>query len=312
MQINKKITVFASIIAVLLYSSCTKILDDELPEKDPKLVINGIINPDSILKINISKTFHIFEDESSNNLPFVEGAATKLYQDGQFLFNLEENENGYYTKPGFFPSLNHSYKFEVEKSGYDAVQAETTIPTPVAIHSFDTLIIIENDEFYSNMEFKCILKYLDPQGVANYYRLDCYQSYINEEGEEVKNRQYIYVDEIDDYLFDKSYDYLLWSDLLSDGKEVNIKFGIYFDFYYYDYNNPDTTTITYSIMLNSISEDFYKYDKSRSLFYESGGSENPFSEPVLIYSNVINGYGVFGGYSSDTVSFQYTYNIQNQ
>ncbi|MCK4677562.1 MAG: DUF4249 family protein, partial [Bacteroidales bacterium] len=186
------------------------------------------------------------------------------------------------------------------------------IPTPVAIHSFDTLIVIENDEFYSNMEFKGILKYFDPPGVANYYRLDCYQSYINEEGQEVKNRQYIYVDEIDDYLFDKSYDYLLWSDLLSDGKEVNIKFRIYFDFYYYDYNNPDTTTVTYSIMLNSISEDFYKYDKSRSLFYESGGSENPFSEPVLIYSNVINGYGVFGGYSSDTVSFQYTYNAQNQ
>ncbi|MCD4694814.1 MAG: DUF4249 domain-containing protein [Bacteroidales bacterium] len=316
---DKNLVVFAGIIAILISSSCTKILDDELPEKDPKLVINGVISPDSILKINVSKTFHIFENESSNNPPFVYGATTKFYQDGQFLFNLEENENGYYTKPGFYPSLNRSYKIKVEKPGFDAIYSETTIPTPVNILSFDTLIEIENYEDFYDLDILLLLKYQDPLGVENFYRLDCFQSYIDANGQEVKYKQYITVDDNDEYLFDKSNDYLLWSDLLSDGKEVSIKFRIYMNFYGVQmigengsYNYGDSTVITYSILLNSISEDFYKYDKTRSLFFESGGSDNPFAEPVLIYSNIINGYGVFGGYSSDIVSFQYNFQGEYQ
>ncbi len=299
--------VVLSILSVLIFSSCTKILDDELPQSEPKLVINAAINPDSVFNLNLSKTVHVFENESSNNLPFVFGATTRIYEDGQFLFNLEESENGYYSKPGFYPNLNSTYKVEVEKAGYNPVHAETYIPNPIAINSIDTLLVFNNEGYYSWVELQCILKYNDPPGVDNYYRLDCYYILVDEQGQEFMYRQYVSVDESDEYLFDKSYEYLLWNDLLSDGNEVNIRFNIYPDYYI-----PDSSNITYLIMLHSVSEDFYKYDKSRSLYFETGGSDNPFSEPVIIYSNIVNGFGVFGGYSSDTVSFQYQFDLQNK
>lgn len=308
-----KLIFIASILIVLLNASCTKILNDELPVQDPKLVVNGILCPDSILKINLSKTVSIFENESSTNLPYIHGAIAGFFQDGAFLFNLEEADNGYYSKPGFYPSLNHSYQVEVSKSGYNTVNAETTIPSPVVIQRIDTTITTENGEFYSNKIIECILKYKDTPGVENFYRLDCYVSYAGFDKQDIKYRQYIFVNENEAYLFDKSNDYLLWSDLLTDGNLVNLKFSIYLDYFYDNFkSNLNSTEITYTLILNSVSKEYYQYDKTRSIFYESGGSDNPFSEPVLIYTNIQNGYGIFGGSSSDSISFQYVLNKQNQ
>ena len=313
MNIKKKQIAFVGVFVVLVFASCTKTIDDQLPENEPKLVINGLINPDSVLMVNISKTVHVFENESSNNLPFIQGATTKFYRDGEFLFNLEEGDNGYYSKPGYFPSLNHNYKIEIEKTGYPAIYAETIIPAPVLIESLDTTIVSwDGDEdyeggLYYKESIHCELIYHDPSGPGNYYRLDCYLHYFYE-NDEYLARQYIYVDENDEYLFDKTYGYLLWTDQLTDGNEVTIKFNFHPDGYYSDGGNPDnSSSATYLLVLNSVSEDFYKYDKTRSLYFDTGGSNDPFSEPVLIYTNVTDGFGVFGGYSNDTVSFQYTY-----
>ena len=310
MEINKKQIAFIAVLAVLVITSCTKTLDDELPENKPKLVINGLINSDSVLSVNISKTVHVFENENNNNPPFIHNAVTRFYEDGQFLFNLIEGENGYYSKPGYFPSINHSYKIEVEKTGYPTISAETNIPVPVLIKSLDTTINLGNggDGYYYGEEIKFELKYQDPSGPGNHYRLDCYLHYIDENNEYL-SRQYIYVNENDEYLFDKTYGYLLWTDQLTDGNEVTIKFNFYSNAYSFEGENPNnSSSATYLFVLNSVSEDFYRYDKTRSLFFDTGGSSNPFSEPVLIYSNITDGFGIFGGFSTDTISFQYSYN----
>jgi hypothetical protein len=296
------------LLTVLLFSSCTKVLNDELPENKPKLVVNGFINTDSTLKVNISKTVHVFANENTNNLPFIAGATTKFYENGVLLFSLQEDENGYYTKPGFYPSQGRIYKIEVEKEGYPSVNAETDIPSPVSIQSFDTTLVSDNENgggYFYGEEIRCKLKYIDPAGTTNYYRLDCYLHYEDEEGNEYLNRQYVYVNENDEHLFDKVYGYLLWTDLLTQGGETEINFKIYPDGYYDEGNPNNSVSISYIVMLSSVSEDYYKYDKTRSIFYETGGSADPFSEPVLIHTNIKDGFGIFGGISNDTVSFQY-------
>ena len=51
------------------------------------------------------------------------------------------------------------------------------------------------------------------------------------------------------------------------------------------------------IRLNSISESYYKYLKSRQNHYET--MEDPFAVPVIVFTNVEGGTGFLGGYSSD-------------
>jgi hypothetical protein len=48
------------------------------------------------------------------------------------------------------------------------------------------------------------------------------------------------------------------------------------------------------VEFNSITADDYKYKKSYAAYQEA--RDNPFAEPVLIYTNVKNGYGIFSTY----------------
>ncbi len=303
---------FAVFLTALFTSSCIKNINDDIPKTEPKLVINGIINPDSIFKVNISKTVHVFENETQQNLPFIQGAVVKVFKDGEFLFNLDEGNNGYYLKSGFYPSRAHIYKVEVEKAGYTTISAETGLPDFIPVNDFDTTIRITTDYGYPETVIDCKLQYHDPAGVENYYRLDCFVSYTDNDGVTFVERQYVYVDDANSHLYDKDYSYLLWSDVLNDGNDVTVDFNTYV-YFYPDENsgmNSDSVELTYTVFLSTMSEDYYKYDKTRSLYYENGGSSDPFTEPVLIYTNVDNGYGIFGGAGSDTISFKYLYEIQ--
>ena len=52
-----------------------------------------------------------------------------------------------------------------------------------------------------------------------------------------------------------------------------------------------------------ISETYYEYLKTARLHDET--RENPFAEPLNVYGNVENGYGIFAGYSSRTFEFDH-------
>jgi hypothetical protein len=80
--------------------------------------------------------------------------------------------------------------------------------------------------------------------------------------------------------------------------------------YFYSIKADGFTAIKKMVYLKSLEEDYYQYEKSKHLYYENGDGDDPFTEPVLIYSNVENGLGVFGGFSSDTTSFNYFIDYQ--
>jgi hypothetical protein len=57
--------------------------------------------------------------------------------------------------------------------------------------------------------------------------------------------------------------------------------------------------------LYSITEEYYKYIQTLNQYSKS--YDNPLSDPVLVYSNVTSGYGIFAGaaLSSDSLVFTY-------
>jgi hypothetical protein len=103
-------------------------------------------------------------------------------------------------------------------------------------------------------------------------------------------------------LFDNSYGSLLWSDKYTDGKDIEIRFVYYYSYNYKKGIVANSDFIRFTFFLQSINQDYYTYLKSLNMYYESGGSEDPFSEPVVIFSNIENGYGIFGAYDTDTVT----------
>lgn len=49
------------------------------------------------------------------------------------------------------------------------------------------------------------------------------------------------------------------------------------------------------VELHSLTYNYYRYLKSQGSYIDN--KENPFSEPAVIYSNVINGYGIFTSFN---------------
>jgi len=86
---------------------------------------------------------------------------------------------------------------------------------------------------------------------------------------------------------------LSFSDATFNGTNIVLNLSTYI----YSYNTNETKIL---IDLYSISEEYYNYLKSKSLYEES---DPAFSEPVQIFSNIENGLGIFAGasISSDSV-----------
>jgi len=298
-----KIKTVVLALALLNLTSCIKILNDDLTSKPTKLVLNAAISPDSALTVNLSRTFNIFEDESNKNLPFVDDAQIGVFENGTHLFDLKNLGYGYYIKEGFYPAVGETYSIEASYKSYKKISSNTIIPTMVPIDSFDTLSV-EVEEEYTGVETHYIgkLKYKDPGGISNQYQLSCRVWYEDETGKETWYDQAIRVAESETMLFDNSYGNLLWSDKYTDGKDVEIRF-VFFSSYKYDKSLPaETDIIRFTFFFQSINHDYYTYLKSLNMYYESGGSEDPFSEPVVIFSNIENGYGIFSSYNTDTAT----------
>ncbi len=306
----KKIVLSLLFLSYIMLSGCVKILNDELKTKETKLVLNAAITPDSVFTVNVSHTSNIFEDESADNLPFIDSAKVLLFEGDNLLYQLQNTGYGFYSNPGFYPQTGKQYKVTVSYGTYHDIESVASIPPKVPIVSLDTSSVFTTDEYGNNItNFFGEITYNDPPGVANYYQLSCVlYNYYNDSLVYVDPQSPVWPTDENERFFDsQSGSSLLWSDKLTDGKQVTFKF--IFLYAYYGYNKmatDDKQTYKFEFHLKSITKSYFTYLKSLGVYWETGGSDNPFSEPVVIYSNVDNGYGILGAYNSDTISVSYT------
>ncbi len=310
------------LIMLFLYNACESVLFIELDEADKLIVVNGAITNDDTLAIQVSRTRHILD-----NAPVVplEDAKVNLFQGGAFVEELEYRENGLYMATGGFPLVGETYFIEVERAGYPSVAAACEIPEAVPIRKLDTTsVIIEYEDHYSYgytehfLQFDLTLD--DPPGEDNYYLLSAEADrtwtdvrdtmvrvvdslwYNNQWNYFLEDSTYTIYDIIryTDIPFISSSDIvveaftsngILFSDQVIDGKSYSFR-G---EFYAHQLSSSDSTIL--DIRLHSISESYYKYLKSRQHHYET--KENYLAVPVIVYSNVEDGAGFFGGYSTD-------------
>lgn len=299
----RKIIIPAIIVMIISLSSCVKILNDDLKKMEPKLVLNAALSPDSTITVNISQTHNVLDDESADNLPFINSATVKLFEDGEYLFDLDNIGAGYYQKTGFYPQIGKSYRATASYGSFKPIEGTTTIPDAVPIIEFDTLMFETADEYMGyGTEYVGILTYQDPEGIANRYQLTCKIFYSDQDSITHFYDQYISSLESDERFYDNAYGNLLWNDKLTDGQKTTIRFNFYYEDNYNNIKNRNTQKAHFVFYFQSVNNEYYNYLKSLSIYDESGGGDDPFSEPVVIYSNIENGYGILGGFNEDTTS----------
>lgn len=110
-----------SLVGIL---SCTKELDIALPAAQPQLVLNGILHPDSTIRVSLTTTLP--PNPPSTDFPVVNNATIRLYEDEQLVGNLLFQDSLYTLD--YHPKAGSEYTIEAEVPGYKMVSATDQMP----------------------------------------------------------------------------------------------------------------------------------------------------------------------------------------
>jgi hypothetical protein len=145
------------------FSSCEKVIDINLRESEPLLVIEGNINNQGpFSEVLISETFPFSSLEE--RVP-VSGAIVIIQEDNNSPMLLLEEGSGRYILNNFKGKPGSTYNLKVSVNGKD-YESISTMPQPVELDSVGT---ISTDVFSETIKSTAVI-YNDPVDIKNYYR----------------------------------------------------------------------------------------------------------------------------------------------
>lgn len=290
--------------------SCREhIVDFEITQSQPRLVIGGLINSDSAMVIKISRTVGTLETDAKYG---VKEAEVLLYENEKLVTELFYDANDpesdiddiYVSEDGFVPSGASNYAIRVSADGYPSVRASTSFPKKIPIEEvlIDTALVQVGD-FLNGVNAR--ISFQDPAGGENFYSIvileenRVYNEY-NEYGEPIEENGFVNeylskpllprLDEKIEFNGKSNFRFkvLYLSDISFDGR-----------LFTYDFLMHAPTGGKLTVFLNHITEAHYQYGTTSQL-QQLESTENPFSQPVQVFSNVENGLGIFAGYSASS------------
>jgi hypothetical protein len=200
---------------------------------------------------------------------------------------------GYYRSTSGSPQQGKNYSIRVIAPDYAAVEASSSCPAQIeaefselqtTVDEFDqpaySFNITFNDppgeDFYQIMVI-AEYRFTNPntgQGFVNRYYPQIWSDDPGIDAEEISNAEGFF-----------------FPDVLFDGKTFSVNVKMLSNYW----NGGGQSQIKYYAYFRSVSEDYYKYKVTSTLQdYTSG---DPFAQPVTVYNNIQNGFGVFAGYS---------------
>lgn len=323
------------------FISCEKDIEFKGTVTDPLLVMNGILTPDSVVSVHLSQSRFVLGEMAPFN--HISNATVSLFVNDDLKEQLLHSENGIYTG-NYYPESGDEIRIEVMADGFDKITSQTVIPEKPGIVVSDSTVTIREEE-YSNpyqpgtvtkttsRSMQVQLKLTDAANEDNYYFIKASQYFSDNNGMLISERivelklsdvlknnisdngnlfQDILGDEGEEDRTDN-----LFSDMFVDGKDI------LFDFSFYDtlesatyvdgekINDGDSygeeLTVEYIIEIGEISKDLYQYliSGNKALNAEDYG---PFTEPVMIHTNIENGIGILGAYNTYRFSSRFTSN----
>lgn len=191
MNITKYITTIAAVASLFLFTSCEKEIDVDLRPSEPKLVIEGLITPDSLatVKLTMSKNFN-----TDNTFDPVTGAIVSISDDNGNSETLKLNSSGIYKAANLRGVSGRTYSLKVNVEGQEYTASSRMSPHTVAIDSILMYYIPLFKYSFPQIYFQ------DPQGSKNYYREILYingkRKKLDEDVTDTDNREGFYMTRI--------------------------------------------------------------------------------------------------------------------
>ncbi len=284
-------TLLVTIIVLITIVSCSpdffdKPIDINVDSGESKLAITAFINRNHTTDGIPEETFNVLVSYTNDPLEqnyepqIIENATVTLTGNNQSI-SFNYNDNYFYTpteEPVFIPET--LYTITVEAPGYETVTASQVVPQNVEINQ------VENTGNHFKVSFN------DNPNQKDFYLLEFYRE--EENGDFIT----IWVEPFGTILDESGLcnSCVLFNDNTFNGEqnfEVVVK--------HYEEDNGQSSASNYVAVLYHITEDYFKYDTSIRI--NNYAEDNPFVEPVIIHSNVSNGFGIFALMSKSSYSF---------
>lgn len=268
------------IITVLVILSCQKEVAVELPPHEARLVVNSLVLSGLPTTVHLSNS-----KEMEDTLVALETNALVIITQAETVDTLEYISKGNYRTKNIIAEQEKSYSIEVQSNIFPDVLANDVVPKQVGfqIENYTPIAKIDGEGYsYSATD----ISFDDIINVPNYYEIS-----VLSNSPYGLTRHYVHSNDV--YVLNENdanfyYYNILLSDELFDGKNVRLKL-------YSEYSDYDTEVYIY---FRSISETYYKYKKKllRHAENQYGDIWSGTGNPVTLFSNIENGYGIFAGY----------------
>ncbi len=264
------------ILSILLFASCEKNANIEIPNDEPELVVAGFIAPhEDTLRLKLSWTTPIYNhtidysgeyynNEANADVNYtVNGNTIKLNYDTLWKCYMAINAN---------LNTGDEVELSIKYNDHEEMTSKATVPFDpeysIEYIGMKKLSHGDYEETYAQFDFKCLAS-----KPLNYYRIKMMAHYT-ENG-------YVYNREL--YMYENEY--------IAMGPNTSVILSPYFPEY------VQLDSVRYYVI--NCSEEYYKYHTSVGDYQ----GDDLFSEPSIIYDNIENGIGVFSGYNmeSDTL-----------
>lgn len=291
-----------------IFSSCETVVELDVPEKEPGLVANCFFNPDSVFYVNVSKSQYVLDNAGISK---IKNATVSLFRESTWIEDLAFTSDGIYKSSQINrPEIGINYKISISAKGFTTIEANDITPFPSQITGIDTGSFFLNNQKY----FEIKIGFKDNPDKKNYYQLQLLSKIYTMNFDSMGNISFDTTSafypmgfESNDLVFDDQKWFgssgAMFTDALFGSK------GAYnLSVYTYGYTGEDGMPgkayafDEVKVVLKSVSEAYYKYVVSYQKFQQNNG--NPFSEPVQVYNNIRNGFGIFAGYSATSYTFK--------
>lgn len=325
---------FIYILPLLLsMAGCEKIIEfDQGNILIDGITINALAVSDTVFTASISKAFPFYSMKALEGDVFwiydgsLEGQYEQLYKDSALIkdaivqlsvndtqqYKMTYDSDTYTYKSTYIPKGGDRLMMSVESIDFPIAKSEIQIPhsqkieiiSYVKTYSPNNDRIVEGDMFdYMGQDTiaRITLKIYDPAQSQNFYRLKVrgYALSYYDNGDLAYMHNDIYTSEdaiFKDVQLDKGYRgwpaYFsnVFSDQLFNGKEYEFTVESRL-------RKGDPGTNHMVVELQSITKELYYYLKSTMLYRIT--PQDAYTEPILIYSNIENGWGILGGVNTD-------------
>ncbi len=300
------------LLFLLLSTSCTK--EVELyPDDLDTLVLNSLIVPDSIMKINLG----ILSSFENYTMPIPYGVEVECYRNDTLMRTVFPDSLGW-CRYYYLPKEGNEYSYKIVYKGRQII-AKSSMPQPAQIIDAYYCMVDFSNNIGEHMKVpETTLKFYDDPHQKNYYEIVFMDGksfqidyYFNDIAYGPLIKDPILINEGDMDLLPTTY---FFSDEMFDGDTCELVLPKGGRGFYNDYTGEYECNDGNYIVLRTVSEEYYLYRKfwTRHLYNQqnSGDIQDPIAmlfqgQPVPMYTNVEQGLGVFAAYSQHKKYLKY-------